>query len=183
MTLLILTNHSVWLPPLLENSKSTFKTITLISSIICLVTYILLEIGKLLFLFEFWLKKKDVLWLAVLNLSTIYISQESLTKSWIMNKRVIKSIAIGCIRQSRYGDYSSTGSHSDNLVVDLCYVYFGWLPLHWNLPHNAQECCQSPYQILSSLLLHHCCIFIGLSSSCSWNWAWKSSPLHTNNFR
>ena len=80
MTLLILTNHSVWLPPLLENSKSTFKTITLILSIICLVTYILLEIGKLLFLFEFWLKKKDVLWLAVLNLSTIYISQESLPK-------------------------------------------------------------------------------------------------------
>ena len=99
------------------------------------------------------------------------------------NNWVAKYFVIDCIRQSRYEDYSSIRSHSDNLVVDLCNVYFGRLSLLWNLPHNAQECCQSPHKILGSLLLYYHCIFIGLSSSCSWDWTWKSSPFHTNNFR
>ena len=51
-----------------------FKTLTLVLSIVCLVTYILLEIGKLILLFEYWLLKKNGLWLGVLTLSTVYTS-------------------------------------------------------------------------------------------------------------
>ena len=74
MTMLILTNHSSWLSFQFESTKIIFKTISLILSIVCLVIYILLEIGKLILLFEFWLQKKNGLWLGVLTLSTVYTS-------------------------------------------------------------------------------------------------------------
>ena len=65
-----------------EASKS-FHVTFMATTIMCLVTYILLEVGKLLLLYDLYLENMtgNILWLFVLTISTVYTSMVSfLTK-------------------------------------------------------------------------------------------------------
>ena len=61
-----------------EASKSLHVTF-MATTIICLVTYILLEVGKLLLLYDLYLENMtgNILWLFVLTISTVYTSMVS----------------------------------------------------------------------------------------------------------
>ena len=76
VTTVILANHSPWFMTLLGDILETAQFAALVLTIGCLVFYIMLQILKLLFLFDSYLKtlNENLLWLLVLSLTTVYIS-------------------------------------------------------------------------------------------------------------
>ena len=79
ITTVILANHSPWFMMLLGDYLDTTNYSTLALTVGCLVFYILLQILKLLFLFDSYLKSlfENLLWLLILSLSTVYVSMVS----------------------------------------------------------------------------------------------------------
>ena len=76
MTGLIFTNHSGWFRTLLDQRQTAAHTAFLSLTLVCLVVYIVIEIFKLLVIFDINLDNPFgyFSWLIILTISTVYAS-------------------------------------------------------------------------------------------------------------
>ena len=75
--MLILAHHSPWLTELI--SKTTQETLNILFSsftLTCLVIYIMLEIGKIILIYDIYLHNLigNLLWMSILTICTVYTS-------------------------------------------------------------------------------------------------------------